>query len=236
MDRLPDVVSTVLFDVGNTLNHLDYGLIAHTLTRHGHAVTAQQVAVAECAGKAAVDAAFRERHAGGDANRRVAYFETIIDALRVPGATADTVVAELKAEDRRASLWRVMHADTPDVLVELRRRGITLAVVSNADGRVSATLQTQGVAEHFVAIIDSHNVGVEKPDARIFGFALDACPAPASQAIYVGDIYEIDVCGARNAGITPVLLDPLGHYSTADCRRINALTDLLDLLPPASQG
>ena len=58
-----------------------------------------------------------------------------------------------------------------------------------------------------------------------------ACRAASSQTIYVGDIYEIDVCGARNAGITPVLLDPLGHYGTADCPRIGTLAELLDLLP-----
>ena len=73
-------------------------------------------------------------------------------------------------------------------------------------------------------------VGVEKPDARIFHLALEACNAAAAEAIYVGDIYEVDVRGARNAGLTPVLLDPLGYRQTVDCARIASLAELLELL------
>jgi putative hydrolase of the HAD superfamily len=50
-------------------------------------------------------------------------------------------------------------------------------------------------------------------------------------AVYVGDIYEIDVLGARAAGMRPVLIDPLGKWTHRDCDRIRALHDLLDLLP-----
>ena len=76
-------------------------------------------------------------------------------------------------------------------------------------------------------MIDSHVVGVEKPDARIFHLALDACGARREQAVFIGDIYEIDVQGARNAGITPLLLDPLGLYGDVDCDRIDRLGRLL---------
>ena len=37
--------------------------------------------------------------------------------------------------------------------------------------------------------------------------------------------------GARNAGITPVLIDPLGRYGEVDCLRIAALSELVDWLP-----
>jgi hypothetical protein len=39
------------------------------------------------------------------------------------------------------------------------------------------------------------------------------------------------VQGARNAGLTPVLIDPLGLYGDVDCLRIDRLTRLLDWLP-----
>ena len=58
------------------------------------------------------------------------------------------------------------------------------AVVSNADGRIAAALAATGLDRHFAAIIDSHVVGVEKPDPRIFHLALDACGvAPARGAL-----------------------------------------------------
>ena len=116
-------------------------------------------------------------------------------------------------------------------MAELRRRGFTLGVVSNADGRVPAALAASGLADQFAIVVDSHLVGVEKPEAEIFHIALRACAAQPAQAVYVGDIYEIDVRGARNAGIAPVLLDPLDSYRQADCPRITDLGRLIDLLP-----
>jgi putative hydrolase of the HAD superfamily len=220
----------ILFDLGNTLHHLDHAWIADCLTAHGHPVSARRVQEAEYRGKAAVDARFRAGgDAGTDSTRQVDYVGVILDALGVARARQAAIAAALQAENRRHSLWRVMHPDTPDVLAALRARGLRLAVVSNADGRVAGALAAGGIAAHFTAIIDSHVVGVEKPDPRIFHLALEACDVAAQEALLVGDIYEIDVRGARNAGVEAVLIDPLGLYGEVDCRRIAGLAELLDV-------
>jgi HAD superfamily hydrolase (TIGR01509 family) len=230
MKLLPRV-STVLFDMGNTIGHLDHGWIAGALARRGLAFTATDVAHAEYAAKAAVDEQFRARAAGSDAARQRTYFETIFDTLGVPAECIGPVVAEIHAENARRSLWSVVQPDTAAILGELRARGFTLGVVSNADGRVARSLAEYGLAEHFAVVVDSHLVGVEKPDARIFAIALAACAARPEEALFVGDIYEIDVQGARGAGIAPLLLDPLGRYAAVDCARIDSLARLLEVLP-----
>lgn len=223
-------VATILFDVGNTLHHLDHGFVAGTVSALANPVTAHDVAVAEYEAKRAIDALFRARRGGNDSTRQVSYFETTLAALGVAPDAWPTIVRALDAENRRASLWRVMHPSTPGVLAELRCRGYVLGVVSNADGRVVAAIEAKGTAPYFRTIVDSHDVGVEKPDPRIFQIALDACGARPEAAVYVGDIYEIDVRGARAASITPVLLDPLSRYGAVDCLHIESLDRLLDLL------
>jgi HAD superfamily hydrolase (TIGR01509 family) len=228
---MPARVSTVLLDLGNTLHHLDHGYIAAVISEHAHRVAPDAVAAAEYHGKAVVDAQLRARRIGTDASRQRSYFETILDVLGVAEAARPPIEAALRAENARECLWRVMHDDTPAVLAELRRRGYTLGVVSNADGRAAAALDACGLAAHFSAVIDSHIVGVEKPDPRIFELALAACGAAPEETLFVGDIYEIDVQGARSAGLTPVLIDPLGLYGEVDCERIESLRELLDLLP-----
>ncbi|MBX3027193.1 HAD family hydrolase [bacterium] len=221
----------VLFDLGNTLHHLDHGWIAACLSAHGHPTTGRQVHAAEYQGKAAIDARFRARaDPGSDASRQTDYVGIILDALGVPPARRPAIAAALHAENQRASLWRVMHDDTPAVLAALRDRGLRLAVVSNADGRVAAALAASGIDRHFAAIVDSHVVGVEKPDPRIFHLALAACDVDPSEALFVGDIYEIDVVGARNAGMEAVLIDQLSLYGEVDCRRIAHLRELLALV------
>jgi putative hydrolase of the HAD superfamily len=225
-------VTTILFDVGNTLHHLDHAFIAAVISRHGRAVDALGVARAEYGAKAAIDEHMRAARRGTDASRQRSYYDSIMDTLGVDDDVRATIARELREENDRSSLWRVMHPETPDVLRRLRERGLTLGVVSNADGRVPAALEASGIAPFFRAIIDSHLVGVEKPDPRIFALALDQCGAAAAETVYVGDIYEIDIQGARGAGLTPVLLDPLTEYGEVDCLRIDRLGRLLDLLTP----
>jgi FMN phosphatase YigB (HAD superfamily) len=41
--------------------------------------------------------------------------------------------------------------------------------------------------------------------------------AKAEEAAYIGDLYSIDVLGARVAGLAAVLLDPGGCWGTRDC-------------------
>jgi putative hydrolase of the HAD superfamily len=90
--------------------------------------------------------------------------------------------------------------------------------VSNADGTVGRLLAGAGLAGHLEFIVDSGAVGIEKPDPRIFALALERAGVPPADALYVGDLYPVDVVGARRAGIEPVLLDPLGRYGERDCR------------------
>jgi putative hydrolase of the HAD superfamily len=80
----------------------------------------------------------------------------------------------------------------------------------------------------FDLVFDSHQEGVEKPDPRYFQIALDRSGAEAAGTIHVGDLYHVDVVGARAAGITPVLFDVADLYPDADCRRVRSLTQLAD--------
>jgi len=51
-------------------------------------------------------------------------------------------------------------------------------------------------------------------------------------AVYAGDIYSIDVVGARAAGLRPVLVDEGGLYPDADCPRVRSLAELAVHLAP----
>jgi FMN phosphatase YigB (HAD superfamily) len=77
-------------------------------------------------------------------------------------------------------------------------------------------------------IVDSHIVGVAKPDPRIFDFALplfDECER--SRIAYVGDSVTMDVASSAAAGLHPILLDPHDDHSGGAFERIGALTDLV---------
>jgi putative hydrolase of the HAD superfamily len=238
--RLAAGKRAVIFDVGNTLLHVDYAHVARVLGAQGHAVAPEAIRAAEYAAKAALDRALAPDVVPEPSvqsmlwrlpDGRPSYFATMLAALGIPEAAVLPALAALEADNRAKSLWRVVEPGTADILAELRRRGLTLAVISNSDGRIEADLVAAGLATHFAFVLDSSVVGIEKPDVRIFELALARLQLPPTDAAYVGDVYAIDVLGARRAGIEAILMDPLARYDAPDdCPRISKLVDLLALL------
>jgi putative hydrolase of the HAD superfamily len=122
------------------------------------------------------------------------------------------------------------------VLQSLSDAGYQLAVVSNAFGTVAQQLEAHGICSvtghgmpRVGAVIDSHVVGIEKPDARIFQLALDALRVAPERSLYVGDSVRFDVLGAQAAGLHPVHLDPYG-FCAGSHGHIPALAELTDWL------
>jgi HAD superfamily hydrolase (TIGR01549 family) len=98
-----------------------------------------------------------------------------------------------------------------EVVRELKRRGYSLALV--ADGRPGTyqnVLTQHGIYELFDAFSISEEVGVEKPDRRIFVHALDQlgiAPYEYGRTIMVGNYLERDIKGANAVGMISVWLD-----------------------------
>ena len=90
-------------------------------------------------------------------------------------------------------------------------------VVSNSDGTVERALDLYGLGELLDGVVDSRVLGFEKPDPRIFRAGLEIAGAAPAQAAHLGDLYAVDVVGARAAGVHPVLLDPYGDWLDVDC-------------------
>lgn len=124
-----------------------------------------------------------------------------------------------------------------EALVALQEAGYRLAVVSNATGTIEAQLlegEICSVEGHRGArvevVIDSHLVGVEKPDPRIFDIALEAIGGHREHCVYVGDTNFFDVRGARAAGIQVLHADPYGMCPLEDHAHIDGLEALPRLL------
>jgi len=236
--ELPDpaTVRTLLLDVGGVLVRPGFGRVAEALRAHGVEASAEALAAAENPVKRQLD---RPPTAGlaSDEERGWEYFDAILEKVGVrPTAATRAALLELKAWHDRHNAWDDVLPGVREALAAFGRLGLRMAVVSNANGTVAVLLERLGLAAHFQAVVDSALEGVEKPDPRIFEIALRRLGADRQTAVHVGDLYEIDVVGARRAGIRPVLLDAEGLYPEADCPRVRSLTDLSAHLlnsPPA---
>jgi putative hydrolase of the HAD superfamily len=117
-------------------------------------------------------------------------------------------------------------------LTELRARGYQLGLITNRDNvdRFYELLGELALGPYFDLVLASGEVGVRKPEPGIFHAALERMGTEASAALYVGDNYWADVVGAQSAGVTPVLLGPLGLFPEAECRRLDRIDQLLEWL------
>jgi putative hydrolase of the HAD superfamily len=126
-------------------------------------------------------------------------------------------------------LWSSVRPGTVESLSKLRAAGLRLGIVSNSDGRVDEALSAAGLREYFDVVLDSALVGMEKPDPAIFQAALDALGVAPGEALYVGDLYEVDVVGAQAAGMEAVLLTECDEPGRG-CRTAPSIHDLVNIL------
>ncbi len=152
-------------------------------------------------------------------------------------------VAEIDVEEaaqalghtRSALLWRWVIPEHLAALRALDQAGVPLGVVSNASGQIEAVLRRSGVCQvgpgagvEVRCVVDSHVVGVAKPDPAIFEHAAVHFPdIERSRIAYVGDSVTMDVGGASAAGLHPLLVDPYDDHSDGDFDRIKSLADLV---------
>lgn len=220
----PDpVIQAVTFDIGGTLiaPWPSVGQVyAEVAARHG--VKNATPELLESRFKAAWQARspFNETRAG---------WEELVDAAFAglsPLPPSRTFFNELYERFAQPSAWRVFD-DVRPVLKSLAGHGLKLGVVSNWDERLRTLLHRLQLARFFDAIIVSCEAGAAKPAPAIFQRAASALNLPPAAILHVGDSPEMDVRGARDAGLQALQI----HRHTTIPAPENAITDLAAVLP-----
>jgi putative hydrolase of the HAD superfamily len=121
-----------------------------------------------------------------------------------------------------------------DVLMELSD-SYKLALLSNSWLEAPRkALRDHGYGRWFDVMVCSFDIGIPKPDPRIFEFALDLLGVRAHEAVMVGDSLEADVKGALGAGLHAVLVDD--GFSEWDGPKIIELEEIIDVLKGITPG
>jgi putative hydrolase of the HAD superfamily len=208
----------VLFDAGNTLLRMNYPAIAGHLATRGHSVAVEAIEEAEIRArvKLDVDLALGVSTEGRPAQDR--YIAYLLEGLGLAGLEEVEAATRFKrGYNPPAGLFDRADPRAKAVIRRVKAAGLVAGVVSNSNGTVRALLDGAGLAAELDFVIDSALVGVEKPDPRIFRLALERAGVAPREAVYIGDLYSVDVVGARAAGLSPILLDPRGFWGERDC-------------------
>jgi HAD superfamily hydrolase (TIGR01549 family) len=123
-------------------------------------------------------------------------------------------------------------ADLPATMERFRRDGLVLGAVSNTfvPGEVlDRHLREEGLLDLLPVRIYSCDVGHRKPDRAIFQIAAKRTGLPPGATLFVGDLLQADIRGARRAGMISVLKDPLDKYVGGRIRPDHRIARIADL-------
>ncbi|MSR65719.1 MAG: HAD family hydrolase [Verrucomicrobiae bacterium] len=199
----------IFFDAAGTLLHAHPSVghvYAEVVARYGPTVDPQTI-----------DAAFRKTFAARRGGRssslthegydwwRALVFDTL-GSLKISVRAPDEFFRELYWRFAEIDVWRLF-PDALPALLEARGHGFKIALISNWDVRLRRLVEGMAIAPLFDAIFISTEVGIEKPDPRIFRLACERLGVQPSEALHVGDNQREDIEGANSAGLRAFLLN-----------------------------
>ena len=234
----------ILFDAGGVLVVPMPSATGPALAPFGGSTEEDALVRAHFAAAHAMDRA----RADGDEADWLTYHRAYATAAGVPEERADEAGRALhEAFDHHD--WAHPVPGARAALAGLAGREVPIGIVSNAAGQVEGDLARLGICRRsdggpavdldgaapvpVACVVDSHVVGVAKPDPAIFehAFAVLGVP-PSARVAYVGDTVFYDVRAAAAAGLTPLLHDPYGFHAadphpSGPHRTVSRLADLL---------
>jgi putative hydrolase of the HAD superfamily len=226
---------TIFLDAGGVLVWPNWTRISEALHAHGVIVPPGRLAAADPLARLSIDRA--ELIASStDQRRGWTYFDLVLTHAGVP--LSDSTAAaldDLQAYHREMNLWETVPDFVVPALQQLRAAGYRLVVVSNSNRTLQRAFTRLGLAPFVDAILDSAVEGIEKPDPRFFHLALARSGAQPARTVHVGDLYHVDVAGARAAGLSAILVDEADLWPDADCPRIRNIAALPERLATASE-
>jgi HAD superfamily hydrolase (TIGR01549 family) len=158
------------------------------------------------------------------------YPDTLLKGILTDNEQRDAIINTIEERSRQKSLWTASFPWVKESLDLIKSSGFSMSVVSNSDGRVNQILKDLDLISFFDQVFDSDIIGYSKPDSRLFNTALNALNLEPDEALYIGDVYYIDVWGANQAGIGAIHLDPRSLYKDWQGVHIRSVANLPGLL------
>ncbi|HEY4200932.1 MAG TPA: HAD family hydrolase [Devosiaceae bacterium] len=163
-------------------------------------------------------------------------YKRLVDELGITGISAEALLADYRAI---YPSFATLSMGARETLIALRDRGLKTGIITNGGAVVqNGKLDSTGLASLVDVVLISETEGMEKPDRRLFERAVEQLGVTPAETVFVGDNAEVDIVGARDAGLVAVWYSATtpwpANLPPAE-RAVAALPDLLDI-PPLSRA
>lgn len=106
-----------------------------------------------------------------------------------------------------------------------------LHIITNGFKEVqNRKLEASNIKKYFNVIVTSENVGVKKPNPKVFEHALKLAQARTEESIMIGDSYEADVMGSLEIGMMAIHCNFTKEGNGSGILSVNSLLDIKQFL------
>jgi putative hydrolase of the HAD superfamily len=230
-------IEAVFFDAGETLlspNPSWSDIAVDVLGERGHSITVDQMREAwRHVGNHFIDAAEAGVMFSVSAEASKKFWTKLyldqLEFLHIDDEGAALVLYETFSNPENYRLFD----DTVPTITALKDRGLVLGVISNFESWLRDMLARFELLDLFDVVAVSGDLELEKPDPRIFEWAMDEAGVEPRASLHVGDSPNFDAQPAHDLGMTGVLLDRHGRWTELDApypviSTLGALTALID--------
>ena len=224
-------IKAVLFDLGNTLVYQNpYKTFQKILGTHGITKTTKEIEEAFAKTEREFDI---ERHSRLSAHEF--YMQLNIHILKHLGITNSNALQAL-AENINIQRFKTskvhLYRDAKPTLAKLKKMGLKLGLITD-DYKIDLEkiMPQVGLQNFFDICVCGDTVGKRKPNPQVFEYALNQLNIRSSEAIFVGDHIDTDYIGAKEAGMTPILIRrESSKQEVAGFRSITSLKEVFKVL------
>jgi len=133
------------------------------------------------------------------------------------GVNPDLVPPQFEEDYVRISPTKTNLFEGSEKVLAYLQQKYTLHIISNGFKETTLTkMRLSNLNPYFENVIISEDVGVNKPDKRVFEYALNKAGALKDESIMIGDSLEADIRGAQDFGMRAIFFNPLNRDKPAD--------------------
>jgi putative hydrolase of the HAD superfamily len=122
----------------------------------------------------------------------------------------------------------------PDVIetLEYLKTKYRLHIITNGFNEVQfKKLKNSGIKHFFEKVVTSDNAGSQKPNMKIFEYALTSVNARKNESLMIGDDWDLDILGAKRYGFDQVYFNPGNKEHNGNSTfEINSIGELKTIL------
>jgi HAD superfamily hydrolase (TIGR01509 family) len=207
MHKDVDVAETIIFkgvliDFGGTLAYLDEvknreyeAVLVATLRKLGYETSLEDIA--------SVLVSIYANSTKGELKTLQEFWSLMLMKLKIPVRPDLTDALENVRNDYATIMWNLY--DKVPATLRILQKKYRLALVSNCGVGTDKLIHSLGLADFFDCLALSYQVGVRKPDKRIYHEALRWLGLKANECVFVADEIS-DLEGAREIGLGTILV------------------------------